>query len=116
MYSIDKEHATVLELPKRVVNVFVGAGAYKSEHITMGKTIVEPHTDMDPHVHEGEEEIVFVIKGTGEAIVGDIVEKMEPDTAVVFPQGVEHAVRNTGDETLEFVFMFNPTFNFGGKI
>jgi len=116
MYSIDKEHATVLELPKRVVNVFVGAEAYKSEHITMGKTVVDPHTNMDPHTHENEEEIVFVLKGNGEAIVGGSVEKMEPDTAIVFPKGVEHTVHNTGDTALEFVFMFHPTFDFGGRI
>lgn len=116
MYSITKEKATVLDLPKRTVNVFVGAEAYKSDKITMGKTIVEPHTDMDPHTHELEEEIVFVIKGSGEAIVGGVLEQMVPDTAVVFPVGVEHVVRNTGDAPLEFVFMFSPTFNFGGRV
>lgn len=116
MYSINKDEATVLNLPKRVVNVFVGAKAYKSNHITMGKTIVEPHTFMDPHTHEKEEEIIFVTKGSGEAVVGGITEVLSPDTAVVFPVGVEHVVRNTGDDTLEFVFMFNPTFNFGGLV
>lgn len=116
MYSISKEQATVLDLPKRVVNVFVGAEAYKSSHITMGKTVVEPHTAMDPHTHTSEEEIIFVIKGMGEAIVGGVKEELKPDMAVVFPVGIEHVVKNTGDDTLEFVFMFNPTFNFGGLI
>lgn len=116
MYSVNRNQATVLELPKRVVNVFVGAQAYKSNCITMGKTVVEPHTNMDPHAHEKEEEIIFVIKGTGEAVVGKEIEKLEPDTAVVFPVGVEHIVYNTGDTPLEFVFMFSPTFNFGGQI
>ena len=109
MYSIKKEQATVLDLPKRVVNVFVGAEAYKSEHITMGKTVVDPHTAMDPHTHQTEEEIIFVINGSGEAIVGGSLEPLSPDTAVVFPVGVEHVVNNTGDTPLEFVFMFNPT-------
>lgn len=116
MYAVNKAHATVLDLPKRVVNVFIGGEAYKSDQMTMGKTVVEPHTNMDPHVHENEEEIIFVIKGSGEAIVGGVIEKMEPDTAVVFPKGVEHVVHNTGDTQLEFVFMFHPTFNFGGRI
>lgn len=116
MYSITEDKSTVLELPKRTVKVFVGAEAYKSEKITTGKTIVEPHTFMDPHTHETEEEIIFVIKGTGEAIVGGSVEPLAPNTAVVFPAGVEHVVRNTGDSPMEFVFMFSPTFNFGGRI
>ncbi|MGM9541137.1 MAG: cupin domain-containing protein [Candidatus Limivicinus sp.] len=116
MYSVTEDKSTVLDLPKRTVKVFVGAEAYKSEKITMGKTVVEAHTDMDPHTHETQEEIVFVIKGTGEAVVGGSVEPMAPNTAVVFPAGVEHVVRNTGDCPMEFVFMFNPTFNFGGRV
>ena len=116
MYSITSEQATRLELPKRVVNVFVGAAAYKSERITMGKTVVEPHVAMDPHVHENEEEIIFVIRGQGEAVVGGSLEPLRPDTAVVFPVGVEHRVANTGDEPLEFVFLFKPTYTFGGLI
>ena len=116
MYSITLDKASRLELPKRVVNVFVGADAYKSEHITMGKTVVEPHVAMYPHVHESEQEIIFVIRGRGESVVGGSKEALLPDTAVVFPVGVVHSVENTGDEPLEFVFMFNPTFNFGGLI
>ena len=116
MYSITEDKSTVLNLPKRTVKVFVGAEAYKSDKITMGKTFVEPHTDMDPHTHETQEEIVFVIKGTGEAIVGGSREPMIPNTAVVFPAGVEHVVCNTGDTPMEFVFMFNPTFDFGGRV
>ncbi len=116
MYSVTNDKATVLDLPKRTVRVFVGAQAYKSQHITMGKTVVEPHTYMDPHTHAEEEEIIFVTKGSGEAVVGGVTEPLSPDTAVVFPVGVEHVVRNTGDEPLEFVFMFNPTFNFGGLV
>lgn len=116
MYAVNKTQAAILELPKRTVQVFVGGEAYKSEEMTMGKTVVAPHTNMDPHVHENEEEIVFVIKGSGEAIVGGIVEKMEPDTAVVFPKGVEHTIHNTGDTELEFVFMFHPAYDFGGRI
>ncbi len=116
MYSVTLDQATRLDLPKRSVHVFVGAKAYKSEHITMGKTVVEPHVAMDPHTHESEEEIVFIIRGKGEAVVGGSKEPLLPDTAVVFPVGVEHSIENTGEEPLEFVFMFNPTFNFGGRI
>ncbi|MFA7672138.1 MAG: cupin domain-containing protein, partial [Sphaerochaetaceae bacterium] len=60
--------------------------------------------------------IIFITKGTGVAIVGGSIEPLSPDTAVVFPVGVEHVVKNTGNETLEFVFMFNPVFDFGGLV
>ncbi len=116
MYSISEEKATTLNLPKRTVKVFVGAEAYKSKQMTIGKTIVPPHTEMQPHTHYNEEEIVFVIKGEGYAIINGIKEVLKPDTAVVFPTGLEHVVVNDSDDTLEFVFMFNPVFNFNGLI
>jgi quercetin dioxygenase-like cupin family protein len=116
MYAVTAQKATKLDLPKRTVQVFIGAEAYKSPHMTMGKTIVEPHTEMTPHTHDDEEEIIFVTSGTGLTIVGGAEEPLLPDTAVVFPVGVEHVVKNTGDETLEFVFVFTPPFHFQGRI
>lgn len=106
----------MLGLPKRNVYVHIGAEAYKSGCLTVGKTVVEPHVEMDPHTHNEEEEIIYVVKGSGIAIVGGSEESLAPDTAVVFPKGVEHVVKNTGDQPLEFVFIFTPTYNFGGKI
>lgn len=116
MYSVNINQATKLILPKRNVFVFVGAEAYKSQKLTMGKTVVDPGVCMDPHIHELNEEIIFVTSGQGMAKVGGIDEELLPNTAVVFPAGVEHSVSNTGDAPLEFVFMFNPTYNFNNLI
>lgn len=113
MYSIHKSEARMLDLPGRTVNVFVGCDKLQSDRMTVGLTEVPPETDMTPHVHEDKEEIIFVIEGYGEADVGGSLEKLEPYTAVVFPIGVTHVVRNKGRNPLKFVFMFNPTNNFG---
>ena len=117
MNTVKFTEAELLVLPKRDVRVFIGTNKIntnvKSERITTGLTQVPSKTDMIPHTHDNEEEIIFVIKGTGEVIIGGITEKLEPYTAAKFPIGVEHQVKNIGDSTLEFVFMFNPVFSFG---
>jgi quercetin dioxygenase-like cupin family protein len=107
MYSIHKSEAKVLDLPGRIVDIFVGGGKLSSERMTVGLTEVHPETSMPPHTHSDKEEIIFVIEGYGEAI-----ERLEPNTAVVFPIGVPHVVRNKGRNPMRFVFMFNPPNDF----
>jgi quercetin dioxygenase-like cupin family protein len=117
MYTVKLNEAELLNLPKRDVRVFIGtekiATEVKSDHFTMGLTVVEANTEMIPHTHATEEEIVFVIEGQGEVVIGGVAEKLEPFTAAKFPIGVEHQVKNTSGEPLKFVFMFNPVFSFG---
>lgn len=112
MYSLHKSEAKVLDLPARIVNVFVGAGKLSSERMTLGLTEVHPETSMPAHTHDDKEEIIFVTEGYGEAVVGGSVEKLEPNTAVVFPIGIEHVVRNHGRNPLRFVFVFHPPHDF----
>jgi len=117
MNTVKFEQAELLELPKRDVRCYIGSEKMdtpvKSDRITMGMTEVPPNTDMLPHMHEIEEEIIYVFEGTGTVTIGGVTETIEPLTAAIFPVGLEHQVRNTGDVPLKFVFMFNPAFNFG---
>lgn len=114
MYSVNYDQAKKLDLKGRTVRVFIDAAGVVSENITTGLTEVPANTAMDPHVHEDREEIIFVIEGTGEAIVGGSHEPLSPLTAVLFPIGVEHQVINDSDSDLKFVFMFNPKNDFSG--
>jgi quercetin dioxygenase-like cupin family protein len=115
--TVKFNEAEHMNLPKRDVRVFIGTKKFatdvKSDHFTMGLTVVEANTEMIPHTHETEEEIIFVIEGQGEVVIGGVNEKLEPFTAAKFPIGVEHQVKNTSNEPMKFVFMFNPVFNFG---
>ena len=117
MYTVKMSEAELMQLPKRDVRCFIGGEKMetpvKSGNLTIGMTEVPAHTDMIPHAHETEEEIIFVIAGTGEVIIGGVAEPIGPFTAVKFPVCLEHQVRNTGDETLRFVFVFDCVFSFG---
>lgn len=112
MYSLPKSEAKVLDMPGRIINIFVGSEKLSSDRMTVGLTEVHPETAMASHVHEDMEEIIFVTEGHGEADVGGSIEKLEPNTAVVFPIGVPHVVVNKGSTPLMFVFIFNPPNDF----
>ncbi len=112
MYSIHKSDAKLLDLPGRDVHVFVGLDRLKSDFFTVGLTEVPSESSMTPHTHEDKKEIIFIVEGYGEAVVGDSLEKLAPYTAVVFPIGVEHVVHNRGKNPMKFVFMFTPPHDF----
>jgi mannose-6-phosphate isomerase-like protein (cupin superfamily) len=113
MYSARESESKLLDLPGRKVRVYIGTDRLYSDHMTMGMTEVPPQTAMTPHVHEDKEEVIFVIQGHGEVTIGDSVEKLEPNTAVVFPMGISHVVNNKSTKPMKFIFCFNPVNDFG---
>ena len=78
MYSIHRSEARVLDLPGRIVNIFVGGGKLASERMTVGLTGVHPETSMPPHTHSDMAEIIFVIEAYGEA---DVSSRIAPNPA-----------------------------------
>jgi mannose-6-phosphate isomerase-like protein (cupin superfamily) len=50
------------------------------------------------------------VRGRGLVIVDGEERELEAGTAVLIPAGVEHAIRNTGGEALEYVSATPPPF------
>ncbi len=53
------------------------------------------------------EEVLLVLAGSGEAIVGEATATLSPLAMAVVPEMVPHEVVNTGDETLKVVGFFS---------
>ena len=58
-------------------------------------------------VHGGEE-IYFVVRGKGKAVLGDRMIDVEKGTAVYVPPRAEHRFINTGDEEMELYWVISP--------
>ncbi len=76
--------------------------------LTFFRCDIHPHSSSDMHSHEKSGEIMYVIAGHGEGVLGSEVYSLEPDTAFYAPPGVPHQTRNTGDEMLRMVTLFSP--------
>jgi mannose-6-phosphate isomerase-like protein (cupin superfamily) len=61
------------------------------------------------HIHPDAEEIVVVTRGRGTAIIGDKSFEVAAEDVIHIPTGVEHEIRNTGDEPLGVLFINVPT-------
>ena len=70
---------------------------------------VSPGTSIPVHLHEKEDEIIFIQSGTGEATLNDQRIELTAGSTLFVPQGVWHGGRNTGSETLRWVAIYSPS-------
>jgi len=70
------------------------------QHFTGGKGI-------PLHVHEKEDEVLFVHSGVGIGVVGSQMRNISPGTALYIPQGTWHGIEAQGDE-MEVLWVVSP--------
>lgn len=75
--------------------------------MSVSTTLYQPGVTVLPaHSHPYGEESGYVVSGRGQILIADTVYDIEPGSAFLFPQGVPHAVRNTGDEVMQIIFIY----------
>ena len=78
------------------------------EALSVHVSVVEPGERAHaPHEHAGEE-VMFLLDGTAEAMVGDDTEVIGPNTAVYCPPHVMHGLRNCGDTLIRYLVVRTP--------
>ena len=69
---------------------------------------ISPGGETKPHSHEGEEELYYVISGTGLWKIGGKEFIGNPGTALFVPPNIEHAMINNEAENLKIVLIQSP--------
>ena len=114
MNTVNLNGIEKINLPKRDVQVLIGGNSpIKSEYMTFGVATVAPKTKMDPHVHNKEEEIIYILSGSGYVEIDGENENIKKDTVIKLPVGSQHCIFNESDEEMRFVFCFNPPVKIG---
>jgi mannose-6-phosphate isomerase-like protein (cupin superfamily) len=70
---------------------------------------VGPGTAIPVHLHENEDEIIFIQSGTGEATLSDSTVALAAGATLFVPQGTWHGGRNTGSEILKWIAIYSPS-------
>jgi mannose-6-phosphate isomerase-like protein (cupin superfamily) len=70
---------------------------------------VSPGTTIPVHLHEREDEVIFIQSGEGEATLGDQVVRLAAGATLFVPQGIWHSGRNTGTGTLKWIALYSPS-------
>jgi len=108
MYTVREDEIERLHLPGRDVRLLIGTDRLGAKNVTMGVCEVPPQGAMDPHSHDNEEEVMYVLQGQGRVMVDGSSEAIGPGSAIYLPVGSEHRMINESDDVLKFVFCFSP--------
>ncbi len=71
---------------------------------------VRPGGSTPLHPHKTVDSMYFVLEGRGEVSDGDAAKTVGPDTAVFFPAGGSHGIRNAGRGRLVYLSCHAPPY------
>jgi len=106
--SASADRCTVYHLPGRDWYYLLGPLNSSTTNLAFGLAEFPAGTLAAPHVHEGEEEIIYILSGTGAVLADGEELQLTPGVAVFIPPRVAHQIRADKPEPLRLVTLFSP--------
>lgn len=89
-------------------NVAGGASPIQTENFALGYVTLDPDGGQVPWHNQEQEEVYFVLEGTGEMCLGNERQALSAGQAVYIPPRVFHQLTNTGKEPLRMIYCYGP--------
>ncbi|MDA0991938.1 MAG: dimethylsulfonioproprionate lyase family protein [Verrucomicrobia bacterium] len=93
---------------RRTQNLVGGASPVQAKNFAMGFVTLEPMGGQVPWHNQEQEEVYFVVAGTGEMCLGDERQTVVGGQLIEIPPGVYHQLTNTGDTPLTMIYCYGP--------
>jgi mannose-6-phosphate isomerase-like protein (cupin superfamily) len=93
---------------RRTQNLVGGAAPIQAKSFCMGNVTLEPNGGQVPWHNQEQEEIYFIVEGTGEMCLGNERQTVTTGQAVFIPPGVFHQLTNVGDHALRMIYCYGP--------
>ena len=81
------------------------------KNLVLSSTTMKPGKSTSGHIHKGQEEVYYFIKGKGTMYLDDVPMQVGPGDVVLIEDGVHHRVESDmyqgKDESLYFVCVFD---------
>jgi mannose-6-phosphate isomerase-like protein (cupin superfamily) len=93
---------------RRTQNLVGGLSPIQATNFAIGMVTLDPNGGQVPWHNQEQEEIYFIVEGTGEMCLGE--EKIEISTgqAAYIPSGVFHQLTNTGATPMRMMYCYGP--------
>jgi mannose-6-phosphate isomerase-like protein (cupin superfamily) len=78
-----------------------------SQHLVFGTEEMVPGDEIPMHKHLGQDEIVFIEKGTAHVHVGNLERDLHAGGTVFIPAYTWVSIKNAGNENLSLLFVFS---------
>lgn len=93
---------------RRTQNLVGGASPIQAKSFSMGHVTLEPNGGQVPWHNQEQEEIYFILEGTGEMCLGEERRAVSTGEAVWIPPRVFHQLTNTGDTPMRMIYCYGP--------
>lgn len=108
-YTIHEEEVKAVSLPGREHKMIIGPDHFgKSKNMCFGVATFPANQHAPAHVHDRQEEIIYIICGEGEVYFDGVPEHVEPGSCIYIPPGIEHSINNQSDIGMKLVYAFSP--------
>ena len=93
---------------RRTQNLVGGASPIQAKSFSMGYVTLEPNGGQVPWHNQEQEEVYFVVEGSGEICLGSELRGVEAGQMVWIPPGEYHQLTNTGAKPLIMIYCYGP--------
>ena len=93
---------------RRTQNLVGGASPIQARSFSMGHVTLEPKGGQVPWHNQEQEEIYFIVEGSGEMCLGEERKAVETGQAVWIPPRVFHQLTNTGETPMRMIYCYGP--------
>jgi len=75
----------------------------------MNLGVVQPGGEASPHIHEAEHQVIYILEGSAEVILGDDPAVVcGPGAIIEIPPKLRHAVYVIGDTPMKALILYSP--------
>ncbi len=106
LHAVDGQHIPLAGGRELIIKV--DSQVTPGVRMSMVTEDLPPGAEVQVHLHEREDEIIFIRMGRGMATLGDREVPVGPGATIYVPQGVWHGLRNTGTDTLGMNAVYSP--------
>ena len=93
---------------RRTQNLVGGASPIQATNFSIGNITLEPNGGQVPWHNQEQEEVYFIIEGTGEMCLGEERTTLHTGQAVYIPHKAFHQLTNIGDTPLRMLYCYGP--------
>lgn len=109
MHTIHEKEVPAKELPGRSHKMIIGPDNFgKAKNMCFGIAVFPANKHAPAHAHLNEEEIIYILEGSGEIYFDGKPEQVKSGTCVYIPPTVEHSINNKSDVSMKLVYVFSP--------
>ncbi len=93
---------------RRTQNIVGGASPIQAKNFCIGNVVLDPNGGQVPWHNQEQEEVYFVVEGTGEMCLGEERQVLSAGQAAYIPPGVFHQLTNIGETPLRMLYCYGP--------